>query len=492
MVNEINVFIGGFDDGRTPWVQQYDIESRKYLCRLWVRKNVPYVLADNEIVGVVFDWRGNPPSKEYKTELIDASSVMVTVPKEAMERSGSVDMQLLLHKDGELLHGPIISFNVLKSMAPGDKETDEPVPLLVALVDAAGKAVVEAEEAATKANDAADRLPNELNEKLDKGGHAPDMYLGTDAEGNVVTKEAPEGGGGVAEETDPTVPEWAKQPNKPGYTKQEVGLSEVANERQYSAKNPPPYPVQSVNGKTGAVKLSTSDLENNSGFITKAVSDLANYYLKSETYTREEINQRISAIPKFSISVVSSLPTSNISETTIYLVGGGVSGNLYTEYIRVNGVWEILGSQRVDLTGYATETWVTGQLGSYLKASELEGAINTALAQAAASGEFDGADGVGIAGVSVTREPDEYGYFYITVELTDGQVQAIPYRNGTDGKDGVYVGSTAPTDPDADVWIDPEGVAPGLLPFFSDADIAELVNAVVAALPVYAGEVAEV
>lgn len=32
-----------------------------------------------------------------------------------------------------------------------------------------------------------------------------------------------EGGGSIAGETDPTVPEWAKQPNKPSYTAQEVG-----------------------------------------------------------------------------------------------------------------------------------------------------------------------------------------------------------------------------------------------------------------------------
>ena len=30
-------------------------------------------------------------------------------------------------------------------------------------------------------------------------------------------------GGGIAEETDPTVPEWAKQPTKPSYTADEVG-----------------------------------------------------------------------------------------------------------------------------------------------------------------------------------------------------------------------------------------------------------------------------
>jgi len=107
------------------------------------------------------------------------------------------------------------------------------------------------------------------------------------------------------------------------------------------------------------VPVKTSQLANDSGFITKAVADLANYYLKDETYTREEINSRVSAIPKFSIQVVNALPVSEISSTTIYLLKSGEdSQNLYVEYIYVGGAWEKLGEQAVDLTGYATEKFV--------------------------------------------------------------------------------------------------------------------------------------
>ena len=56
-------------------------------------------------------------------------------------------------------------------------------------------------------------------------------------------------------ESDPPVRSWAKQTNKPSYTKSEVGLGNVDNVKQYSASNPPPYPVRSVNGKTGAITL---------------------------------------------------------------------------------------------------------------------------------------------------------------------------------------------------------------------------------------------
>lgn len=64
----------------------------------------------------------------------------------------------------------------------------------------------------------------------------------------------------VTEETDPTVPSWAKAANKPSYSKSEVGLGNVDNVKQYSASNPPPYPVSSVNGKTGVVTLGASDV----------------------------------------------------------------------------------------------------------------------------------------------------------------------------------------------------------------------------------------
>lgn len=116
---------------------------------------------------------------------------------------------------------------------------------------------------------------------------------------------------------------------------------------------------------TVQVPTQISQLENDCGFITQTVSDLENYYRKSDVYTQEEVRNLISLIPKFSISVVSQLPDKNISGTTIYLIPGGETPDLYTEYIYANNVWEILGCQRIDLTGYATEHWVSGQLSSF-------------------------------------------------------------------------------------------------------------------------------
>lgn len=88
-------------------------------------------------------------------------------------------------------------------------------------------------------------------------------------------------------ESDPTVPSWAKQPNKPSYTKSEVGLGNVDNIKQYSASNPPPYPVTSVNGQTGAVSVAVptklSELTNDLDYAQ--LDDIPKY--ANETWTFE-------------------------------------------------------------------------------------------------------------------------------------------------------------------------------------------------------------
>lgn len=70
---------------------------------------------------------------------------------------------------------------------------------------------------------------------------------------------------------------------------------------------------------------------------------------------KDFVNQQISQIPKFDIKVVEALPVSDISKTSVYLLKTGEEqDNLYTEYIYVNNAWEKLGSQKVNLSNYAT------------------------------------------------------------------------------------------------------------------------------------------
>lgn len=103
------------------------------------------------------------------------------------------------------------------------------------------------------------------------------------------------------------------------------------------------------------IPTKTSDLTNNSGFITKAVNDLTNYYLKSETYTKEEVQSLISAVNSVTLQKVDSLPEPGESNV-IYLVPKSGSGNdIYDEYIFIDGKPEHIGSTQVDLSNYVQE-----------------------------------------------------------------------------------------------------------------------------------------
>lgn len=96
------------------------------------------------------------------------------------------------------------------------------------------------------------------------------------------------------------------------------------------------------------------------GVITlgaNSITPLTSHQSLSNYYTKGEVNSQISSIPKFAIAVVTDLPTANISDTTIYLKKtGSDTQNLYTEYIYVDGKWEQLGTQKLDLSGYLTKT----------------------------------------------------------------------------------------------------------------------------------------
>lgn len=95
----------------------------------------------------------------------------------------------------------------------------------------------------------------------------------------------------------------------------------------------------------------------NSNGLTNVLATLDDLNTKVG-YLRQDLEEQISLIPKFSITVVDELPISDISYSTIYLVKDSEeSGNLYTEYIYLSGKWEKLGTQSfdVDLNNYYTK-----------------------------------------------------------------------------------------------------------------------------------------
>ena len=126
-------------------------------------------------------------------------------------------------------------------------------------------------------------------------------------------------------ETDPTVPSWAKETSKPSYTKSEVGLSNVDNVKQYSASNPPPYPVTSVNGKTGALTLDATDVGARPSAWTPSASDVG-----AVPTSRKVNGKALSANITLTASDVGAVPnTQTITVTGIDADGNSHSWTMY-------------------------------------------------------------------------------------------------------------------------------------------------------------------
>ena len=66
--------------------------------------------------------------------------------------------------------------------------------------------------------------------------------------------------------------------------KSDIKLDKVDNVKQYSASNPPPYPVKSVNGKTGAVTISATDVSAIPSTLAGTVGDTLVKSANGETW----------------------------------------------------------------------------------------------------------------------------------------------------------------------------------------------------------------
>jgi len=100
------------------------------------------------------------------------------------------------------------------------------------------------------------------------------------------------------------------------------------------------------------IPTKTSQLQNDSGFITNSVNDLVNYYKKTETYTKTEVDNKISSVYKYkgSVATYADLPSSDLTIGDVYNVEEDGSNYAW------NGTtWDKLGGE-VDLSAYYTKT----------------------------------------------------------------------------------------------------------------------------------------
>lgn len=105
-----------------------------------------------------------------------------------------------------------------------------------------------------------------------------------------------------------------------------------------------------------------SEFTNDAGYITKAVTDLTNYYTKTDVYSKTEVASLIGDIKTISIQKVDALPATGESNI-IYLLPASTTSatNNYIEYIWVaaDSTFEPIGDTQIDLANYWSKTELT-------------------------------------------------------------------------------------------------------------------------------------
>ena len=205
-------------------------------------------------------------------------------------------------------------------------------------------------------------------------------------------------------ETDPTVPEWAKQPTKPTYTAAEVG----ALPDTYTPPNQTAQQVGADPTGTAASAVSKHNTDetahNDLRIALQELSDRINAALDSDDTTLDQMSEVVAYI-KSNKSLIDAITTSKVSVADIV-------NNLTTN---------VTNKPLSAAQGVVIKTLIDALRNDKLDAAELTNAINTALAQAKASGEFDGADGK-----SAYQYAVEGGYTGTEAEFAAKLAEEIP------------------------------------------------------------------
>ena len=196
-----------------------------------------------------------------------------------------------------------------------------------------------------------------------------------------------------------------------------------------------------TNGKpTTLAEYGITDCRIDGGVITignssiTPVTSLADYYPKTDTYSKVEVNSLISSISQFVYESVAVLPAASASTMNkIYLVpsASAASQNVKDEYITIdNGAssqtrytWERIGNTEIDLSNYYTKAQTDSAIANHHDSSKqnvinasnkLSATFVSGLAPVATLGTFS----------SLTGMPTTLAGYGITDAYDDGTIDA--------------------------------------------------------------------
>ena len=275
----------------------------------------------------------------YVNLIKNENSYELPVMSSLLSKVGEINMQVVITK----ADGTIIKYDKFTMLVKDAIDTDIPLPEeYPSWTSTISEMLSKTQDAIDEANTISEQL---LKDKEDGVFNGKDGKDGKDGFSPIATVTQTDTGATISiTDTNGTTIATVKN-GKDGSS----GISEETD------------PVYSSEKSTLALKselpTKLSQLQNDSEFITKTVNNLTNYYAKTETYTKTEINNLIGGLGSLDLEIVQSLPTVGKENTFYLLAQDREAPDIYDEYLYING-WEKIGNTKVDLTNYYTKSEV--------------------------------------------------------------------------------------------------------------------------------------
>ena len=317
-------------------------------------------------------WQGLHKTVVFRgpvTKDVVTDANIVTIPPEVAEKPLSLLSVGVYGVDAEgNLAIPTIwaDLGIVRESAnpSGDPTTDPSLPVWAKIQGMIGNL----NELETTAKD---NLVEAINEAMTKGSGTVD-----EAEIRRIVEEYLAANPPTVTETDPTVPAWAKQPQKPAYTAAEVG----ALPDTYTPPNQTAQQVGADPAGTATTAVSQHNVDNSAHndlrLALQALANRVNAALDSDDTTLDQMSEVVAYI-KSNKTLIDAITTSKVSVADIV-------NDLVT-----NAADKPLSAAQ----GVVVKTLIDDLRKDKLDATELTNAVNTALEQAKESGEFDGKPG---------------------------------------------------------------------------------------------------
>lgn len=146
---------------------------------------------------------------------------------------------------------------------------------------------------------------------------------------------------------------------------------------------------------SGQVAQNKNAIINLSGTKADKATTLAGYGI-TNAYTKDEVTTAIQTavansehLKREIVTALPSLATANANTIYMLKVSDTSDVNRYKEYMVINGVWELIGTSDVDLTGYATTEEVKAAKEEAIKTAATDAENKAGAAQAAVEAQLE-------------------------------------------------------------------------------------------------------